>query len=116
MLGMVDRRNEKVYDDIYQELEGIAMKDETLKDAFQGWEELSMTQEEYLAYESRLKRIMDDESSRREAEIREKKAVKENKKSIARKLLAKGMEPKEVGEVTELPMEKVLALKEEMGL
>ncbi|MBU8789989.1 hypothetical protein NSA56_07665 [Oceanobacillus caeni] len=111
MLVMVDRRNEKVYGDIYQELEGIAMKD-----AFQGWEELSMTQEEYLAYESRLKRIMDDESSRMEAEIREKKAVKDNKKSIARKLLAKGMEPKEVGEVTELPMEKVLELKEEMRL
>lgn len=31
------------------------MKDETLRTAFRNWEELSMTQEQYLAYESRLK-------------------------------------------------------------
>src|SRR5690625_1845499 len=56
MLGMVDHRNEKVYSDIYRELEAIAMKDESLHHAFKNWEELSMTQEQYLAYESRLKR------------------------------------------------------------
>src|SRR5699024_8740841 len=34
MLGMVDRRHGTVYKDIYKELEEIAMKDETLKEAF----------------------------------------------------------------------------------
>ncbi|MBE1556052.1 hypothetical protein [Sporosarcina limicola] len=48
MLGMVDRRNGKVYEDIFRELEDIAMKDETLNTAFQNWEVLSGTQEQRL--------------------------------------------------------------------
>ena len=64
MLGMVDGRNKKVYEKIYEELEEIAMKDETLRDAFAQWEELSMTQEQFLAYQSRLKRVLDEESYR----------------------------------------------------
>lgn len=62
MLGMVDHRNKKIYDDIYSELEEIAMKDESLHEAFGDWEELSMTQEQRLAYESRLKRVLDEEA------------------------------------------------------
>src|SRR5699024_3892959 len=69
MLGMVDRRNGKVYDDIYKELEAIAMKDETLYSALQSWEKLSATPEEIQAYESRVKRILDEEAARREAEL-----------------------------------------------
>ena len=38
MLGMIDGRNKKVYEEIYLELEEIAMKDETLRDAFTQWE------------------------------------------------------------------------------
>jgi len=34
MLGMGDHRNQKEYDDIYRELEEIAMKDENLRHAF----------------------------------------------------------------------------------
>ncbi|MCG5102258.1 Rpn family recombination-promoting nuclease/putative transposase [Oceanobacillus alkalisoli] len=79
MLGMIDRRNEQIYEDIFHELEEIAMKDESLKKAFGSWEELSMSPEEYFAYESRLKRIFDEEAAQREAELRlreaEKKAV-----------------------------------------
>ena len=70
MLGMVDHRSDKIYKNIYRELEEIAMKDETLRNAFQNWEELSKTQEEFLAYESRLKRILDEEAAQREAELR----------------------------------------------
>lgn len=51
LLGAVDHRNDCVYEDIFKELEEIAMKDESLRDAFGKWEELSATQEERLAYE-----------------------------------------------------------------
>lgn len=37
LLGTVDRRNNKVYEDIYRELEAIAMKDETLYKALEAW-------------------------------------------------------------------------------
>jgi predicted transposase/invertase (TIGR01784 family) len=77
LLGIVDHRNGKVYEDIYKELEEIAMKDETLKNAFQGWDVLSATQEEVLAYEARLKQVLDEEAARREAELREQEAREE---------------------------------------
>lgn len=76
LLGIVDRRNSKVYDDIFNELEEIAMKDETLRTAFHNWEVLSATQEEALAYEVRLKHILDEEATIREAELREQEALK----------------------------------------
>lgn len=83
MLGMVDQRNKKVYDEIYHELEAIAVNDKTLRDAFHNWEELSMTQEQRLAYESRLKVILDQEdreNRKQELEELEKKAAENQKK------------------------------------
>ncbi|QQK78784.1 Rpn family recombination-promoting nuclease/putative transposase [Salicibibacter cibi] len=77
LLGIVDHRKNKVYEDIYKELEEIAMEDENLRNAFQNWETLSASQEEWLAYEGRLKRVLDDESARIDSEIREKEARKE---------------------------------------
>lgn len=70
LLGMVDQRNKRFYEDIYKELEEIAMEDKTLRKAFHHWEELSMTPEQFLAYETRLKHIMDEEAAKREAELR----------------------------------------------
>lgn len=35
LLGVVDRKNDKIYEDILRELEEIAVNDETLKEAFQ---------------------------------------------------------------------------------
>ncbi|MBN6205054.1 PD-(D/E)XK nuclease family transposase [Ralstonia pickettii] len=77
LLGMIDHRNNKFYKDIYIELEEIAMEDKTLRKAFHNWEELSMTPEQFLAYESRLKHIMDEEAAKREAELRAQEAEKE---------------------------------------
>src|SRR5690606_761213 len=37
LLGIVDRRNNKVYDDILKELEAISMKDPILRTAIQSW-------------------------------------------------------------------------------
>jgi len=128
MLGMVDRRNETVYEDIYKELEGIAMKDDTLHTAFKNWEELSLTQEEIFAYEARLKRVIDEEAAQREAKLREEEARKraekvgekigekrgkqEAKETIARRLLAKGMEIESVAEVTGLKKERVMEIQD----
>ena len=80
MLGMVDRRNNKVYDDIFRELEEIAMKDDTLYNAFNHWEELSSTKEQRVAYEERSKQIMDEEAAKREFELRKQDAREEGLK------------------------------------
>ena len=138
MLGMVDHRNNKVYEDIYLELEEISMKDETLREAFQNWEDLSRTQEQYLAYESRLKRINDEEAAQREAELRLQEAIQEatleatekatkegrkegikegsknEKELIARRLLGKGMSIEEVAELTDLSEEKVSEIQHDV--
>src|SRR5699024_2540757 len=118
MPGMVDHRNEKVYDDIYKELEVIAMKDETLHRAFQNWEELSATPEEYQVYESRLKRILDDEAARREAELEVQEAEErgrlKEKEATARRLLEIGVEVRDIVQATGLDEERVIANKRNM--
>lgn len=119
MLGMVDRRNGKVYEDIFKELEEIALKDETLHEAFENWERLSGTKAEMFAYESRLKRIFDEEAAVREAELRVKEGMEEGikegqqkeKEMTASRLLASGMDVDSVVLATELTMEQVLIIK-----
>lgn len=137
LLGIVDHRNGEVYEDIYKELEEIAMKDEKLKDAFQGWDLLSATQEEVLAYEARLKQVLDEEAARVEAELREKEAlekglekgikrgikkgieqgiekgVSEEKRATAKRMLKEGLEVEMVAKLTELSKEQVLEIKKE---
>lgn len=134
MLGMVDRRNGKVYDDIFKELEEISMKDESLRMAFENWEELSMNQEQYMAYESRSRRILDEESFQRNMELmsqeieRNKKEVERKEKEVeqkekgleqrmeelAHRLLAKGMEIEFVTESTGLTKDKVIEIHHDM--
>lgn len=62
LLGMVDARKQRVYDEIYKELEALAMKDENLLEAFTAWENLSQTPDTIMAYHSRLKAIIDEEA------------------------------------------------------
>lgn len=114
LLGIVDHRNGKVYDDIFKELEEIAMKDETLHTAFQSWEELSATQEEILAYEARLKRVLDEEAAQREAELREQEARQEEKEITARLLLADGFDVAAVVRLSRLTEEQVIKIQQEM--
>lgn len=135
LLGIVDQKQGKVYEDIYKELELIAMKDNTLKSAFQGWDVLSASTDEVLAYEARLKQVLDEEAAKREAELREKEAQEkglekglekgreegreegklEEKRSVARKMLLKGLDVEEVLEFTELSRTEVLRIKDEIG-
>src|SRR5699024_6870377 len=69
-------RKQRVYDDIYKELEALAMKDERIREAFETWGELSRTPDELIAYESRLKAIIDEEArladAKREGRAEEK--------------------------------------------
>src|SRR5699024_5381888 len=125
--------------DIYKELEEIAMKDETLKEAFRGWEDLSLTQEKSLAYEARLKRILVEEAAQREAILREEEASKvgmekgertgkEIGKEIGKKigvekerqaeidtlalrLIIKGMDSESISEITGLTRERIIEMK-----
>ncbi|CAM5474138.1 hypothetical protein LSPH24S_06829 [Lysinibacillus sphaericus] len=60
LLGMVDGRKQKVYEEIYLELEELAMKDEELFNAMNVWHDLSQSPEDYYAYQSRLKYILDE--------------------------------------------------------
>lgn len=99
------------------------MKDEPLRDAFGKWEELSATHEERLAYEVRLKQVLDAGATVREAELREQEAlekgiekgrkegrkegIEENRKIMARRLLETGMSIKEVAKLTELTMHQL---------
>lgn len=83
LLGMVDARKQRVYDEIYEELEALAMKDERLMEAFGAWDELSATPEMRMAYTSRLKTILDTESKLRYAMTKGKEeGIKEANKNI----------------------------------
>ncbi|WP_240374136.1 Rpn family recombination-promoting nuclease/putative transposase [Bacillus piscicola] len=132
LLGIVDHRNGKVYEDIFKELEEISMKDEKLRNVFHNWEILSCTQEEMLAYEARLKRVLDEEAAVREAELRiqeaetrakeaeaqgekrgEKRGEERTKEKTARRLLAKGMEVKDIAEITELDEKRIMEIEQE---
>ena len=92
LLGAVDKQAGKVYEDIYQELEAIAMKDDVLKEAFDVWELLSADENKRLQYESRLKVALDEYAAKREAEIRLKMAEEEGLKRGMEKGMEKGME------------------------
>ncbi|WP_240377290.1 Rpn family recombination-promoting nuclease/putative transposase [Bacillus piscicola] len=120
LLGMVDHRNGQVYEDIYKELEVIAMKDETLKSAFQGWDVLSASTEEVLAYDARLKQVLDEEAAKREAELRVKEAREEAReatiKETAKRMLKEGLNVEMVAKFTDLSKEQIQILKEEMKL
>ena len=72
LLGMVDARKKKVYDEIYKELEELAMEDKNLQKAFGAWEEMSQTKETIIAYQSRLKYILDEEARLEDAKYHAK--------------------------------------------
>ncbi|WP_286171784.1 Rpn family recombination-promoting nuclease/putative transposase [Gracilibacillus phocaeensis] len=68
LLGSVDKRRNKFHEDIFQELEELAMNDQTLQEAMDNWNELSQTEEQRLRYEARLKNILDEQSRQRSME------------------------------------------------
>jgi len=90
-----------------------------------------MTPEQFLAYEARLKHIMDEEAAKREAELRvqeaekrgemrgekrgEKKGGKKAKEKIVQRLLAKHAEIPYIMELTDLSKGEILDIQRKMG-
>ncbi len=117
LLGMVDARKKKVYDKIFCELEELAMKDEHLLEAFNAWEELSLSQEDVIAYQSRLKYILDEEAKLEDVKhMAEQKGIEEGKKEekeeIANNLLANNMDIDFISKITGLSVERIEEIKE----
>ena len=137
LLGMVDRRKQKVYEDIYKVLEELAMKDIKLREAFEAWQALSQDPESIIAYESRVKYIIDQtaliddakyhgeqagiEKGRKEGfqkgmqEGMEKgiqKGIQEGMKAIVKKMIGKGNSNDEIMELTNLTVEEIQALRQ----
>jgi len=138
LLGMVDRRKQKVYEDIYKLLEELAMKDIKLREAFEAWQELSQDPESIIAYESRVKYIIDQaaliddakyhgelagiEKGRKEGfqkgmqEGMEKgiqEGIQEGIKAIVKKMILKGNSNEEIMELTNLTVEEIQTLRQE---
>lgn len=95
------------------------MKDENLLEAFNVWESLSQKPETIIAYNSRLKAILDEEA--RLDDVREKsleegfeKGIEQGVEKVARKMLAKGKNNEEIIDATDLTVEAVEALRAEI--
>lgn len=127
LLGIVDQRKKKVYEDVYKELEEIAMKDDRLQDAFNSWNEISVEPDGLQAYRARLKQVMDEEAMVREAQLREEalkkdahlreeaaleKGREQGVEKTARNLLVMDMDVETVAKGTGLSIDEVKALKE----
>ncbi len=111
------------------------MNDETLHAAFESWETLSSTQEEVLAYEARLKHVLDQEAAIREAELRLQEAEREARlkgrqegrqegkqegrqeglQSTAERMLKEGFDIETVVRLSGLSREQVYELQQKMG-
>lgn len=108
------------YEDIYKELEAIAMNDEYLQDAFTSWTEISINPEELSAYRARMKEVLDEEAFLKEAELKEKsaqeKGLEEGKKKAkeenAYNFLVMGVDVETVAKGTGLSIECVQEIRE----
>ena len=127
LLGIVDQRKGKVYDDIFKELEAIAMEDDKLHEAIGNWDTLSNTKEQMAAYRSRVKRIFDEESAILEAELRvvegvergreegRKEGIQEGReeginlqnREIVLNMHAENLPVESIAQLTKIPREKV---------
>lgn len=112
LLGMVDVRKQKVYDDIYNELEELAMKDERLIEAFNAWEELSQTPDTIIAYHSRLKAIIDEEAK---LDYAEHKGIEKGKIAqaieTAKVLIAQNIPEEVIIQSTGLTLEEISEIR-----
>ncbi|MFJ3387866.1 Rpn family recombination-promoting nuclease/putative transposase [Lysinibacillus sp. NPDC086135] len=131
LLGMVDARKERVYKEIYLELEELAMDDKKIENALTIWQELSQSPEEIFAYESRLKYILDEGAKLEDAKyLAEKEGLakgikqgieqgieqgeKKKQQEIALTMLQKGIDLETIAEFTELTLTEINKLKEQL--
>ena len=102
------------------------MEDKNLQEAFRAWEEMSQTKETNIAYQSRLKYILDEEAKLEDVKYHAKReGIEEGveqgleqgtrmaNEKTALNLLEMKMDVKMIAEVTGLSIEQVEALKAE---
>lgn len=87
------------------------MGDHRLTDAFNAWEELSQTPESIIAYESRLKKIIDDEAK---IDYARYKGKEEAKAEFVRNMLSDGLPLERVAKYAELTMEQVKEIQSQL--
>lgn len=90
------------------------MKDETLMAAFDEWEYLSQTPETIIAYQSRLKAIIDEEA--RLADMHDRgieKGIEQGIRQTIMKFIAKGFSDEVIAGALERPVEEIQAIRKE---
>ncbi|MCT6923401.1 hypothetical protein [Metasolibacillus sp.] len=88
------------------------MKDENLRQAFGAWEELSQTPESRIAYESRLKYILDEEAGKKDAHAAGvKEGIEQGLEQTAVNMIKEGASDEFITKVTGLSLEKVQQLR-----
>lgn len=131
LLGTVNQKDKIVYHDIFKELEEIAMSDEVLHDAIEKWEKMSQDELQRINYALRNKEIMDEYAFIREQELRVQEGINdgikegmkkgleegrnEAKKSMAIKMLQKGMVIDDIIDITNLSRDEIIKLQQELG-
>ncbi|MFJ7661897.1 hypothetical protein ACIQXW_05780 [Lysinibacillus sp. NPDC097162] len=119
MFGMVDDGKKIVREDIYRALEEIAMTDENIRKALQAWEEISQDPDNIIAYQSRVKYLLDEEAKIEDAKYHAEqegieKGLKKGIEAIAKKMILKGNSNEEIMELTNLKLEDVQAIRQEV--
>ena len=102
------------------------MKDENLRQAFGAWEELSQTPESRIAYESRLKYILDEEAGKKDAHaagVKEglekglergiEQGLEQGLEQTAINMIKEGASDEFITKVTGLSLEKVQQLRKQ---
>ncbi|MEY9976780.1 hypothetical protein [Lysinibacillus sp. RC79] len=103
----------------------MKINNEKVDKAIAVWEELSLSQEEVIAYLSRLKYILDEAAKLEDVKyMAEKKGIekgkakekgrKEVKEDVANKLLANGMDIDFIRKITNLSVERIEEIKERL--
>ena len=124
MLSAADYRRKTIDDEIFHELEVLAMNEQEVQKALIEWETLSANKENKALYEARLKYLRDELSllrgeRRRGLEegitIGKKEGVREGLLKVANGMLQSGFDKGVIMELTKLSKEDLLEL-EEQGL
>ncbi|KMY62702.1 Rpn family recombination-promoting nuclease/putative transposase [Geobacillus stearothermophilus] len=116
MLSAVDGRTKKMDEEMFRELEGIAMTEQDILEALEEWQNLSVDPENRYAYEMRLKWLLDQlsnirgsrEEGRQEG-LKEglEQGREEGKNETIRKMVEKGMSITDVAHILDMTEEEV---------
>ncbi|KOP80464.1 hypothetical protein AMS59_03500 [Lysinibacillus sp. FJAT-14745] len=98
----------------------MKINNEKVEKAIATWEELSLSQEEVIAYLSRLKYILDEAAKLEDVKYMvEQKGVEKGreivKEDVANKLLANGMDIDFIRKITGLSTERIEEIKEKLN-